>query len=425
MAINFKKLATIAFFTPVDGGWGLPLLWTGPPGVAKTALNKAWARSWNAMFLHLSPGQKGDGYFGVVPVPYRNEAGVEVLRFPVNQDIAKLMELGRGLVLADELRSAPGIVRPALLGLAQERMFGDATLPVGVRIWAASNRTAEAVNGRALSAPEANRFCHIQWVGADAMEMMNYGVESSQRPAFEDRIAPDYKDTKAFDDIERMVLADRAQQRGALSTEIFGGFISRYDAAKASALSNQPRPGSPESDGPWPSPRSWTNVLNLQAAYRTLRANGVIQASGHESDDAELTALIKGCVGPIGGEYLEWQREQDIPDYALWLDGKSPVEFEEGRDDRTFLIMAGGASHILSLAKGSPERKRRAAAFWDHTQKLVPTAGFETVMSGAKLLMRAGQESRDLSDMSSKAGQQFMSDYRAITAQVASGGDLS
>ena len=141
MGIKYDKLAFIAWFTPVSGGWGLPLLWTGSPGLAKTAKNKGWAKHFLSPFLHLSPGQKGDGYFGVVPVPYTNKHGRDVLKFPINDDIDRLIEVGHGLILADELRSAPGIVRPALLGLFQERVFGDEQLPVGIRVWAASNAT--------------------------------------------------------------------------------------------------------------------------------------------------------------------------------------------------------------------------------------------------------------------------------------------
>ena len=209
--------------------------------------------------------------------------------------------------------------------------------------------------------------------------------------------------------------------------EIFGGFIDRYDSAKGDILHKQPEANSPMSDGPWPSPRSWTNVADVLATYRTLRHLGFIACEGHESDDLELGELIRGCVGPIGGELMEWLREQDIPDYALWLDGKltgdAAPKFERGRDDRTLVIMTGSATHILSLPKGSPERKRRVAAFWKHALHLSPISGLETVLSGAKLILKNATESGDLSDLSSPDGQKFTADYRALTARIAAGGD--
>jgi len=428
MGIKYDKVAFLAWFTPVSGGWGLPVLWTGSPGLAKTAKNKAWAKHFLSPFLHLSPGQKGDGYFGVVPVPYTNKHNRDVLKFPINDDIDRLIEVGHGLILVDELRSAPGIVRPALLGLFQERMFGDATTPVGVRVWAASNATKEAVNGRPLSAPEANRACHIRWPSPTAEEMMQYGVASSAESAFADRIEPDYSGYRMeFGKIEAAVLADRQAQRGRAMAEIFGGFVARYDGAKGDILHKQPEPNSPMSDGPWPSPRSWTNVADVLATYRTLRHLGMISCKEHERDDLELGELIRGCVGPIGGELMEWLREQDIPDYGLWLDGKligdAAPKFERGRDDRTLVIMTGSATHILALPKGSPERKRRVAAFWKHALHLSPISGLETVLSGAKLILKNATETGDLSDLSSPDGQKFTADYRALTARIASGGD--
>ena len=46
MALNLNKLVFIAWFCPVDGGFGLPLLFTGPPGQAKTGRCSPGSRSW-------------------------------------------------------------------------------------------------------------------------------------------------------------------------------------------------------------------------------------------------------------------------------------------------------------------------------------------------------------------------------------------
>jgi MoxR-like ATPase len=426
MALNLNKLAFLAWFTPVDGGFGLPLLFTGPPGQAKTAMSKGWAKHFHSRFLHLSPGQKGDGYFGVVPVPYSRPDGIDVVRFPVNEDIAKLCAAGRGLILVDELRSAPGIVRPALLGLLQERMFGDQTLPPGVRIFGASNATIEAVNGRPLSPPEANRLCHIKWPSRTASEMMTHMVKSSAEEAFADRVEPDYNDYAEFEAIEKFMLQHRQKQRNQATTEIFNNFVDRYNTTKGDALTRQPKTGSAEADGPWPSPRSWSNVVDVLATYRSLRLGGFIKVDGHESDDFELGELVRGCVGPLGGELMEWLRLQDIPDYALWLDGKlvgkDEVKFDAGRDDRTFVIMTGAANHILSL-QDKPTRARRVEKFWEHCIRLVPIVGFEPVMAGAKLIMRNGIDNKDMSDISSKPGVKFAAEYRKLTQNIAAGGD--
>ena len=63
------------------------------------------------------------------------------------------------------------------------------------------------------------------------------------------------------------------------------------------------------------------------------------------------------------------------------------------------------------------------AAFWKHALHLSPISGLETVLSGAKLILKNATESGDLSDLSSPDGQKFTADYRALTARIAAGGD--
>lgn len=430
--MNMDRLAFIGFFTAMTGsGWCPPILLTGLPGRAKTAKAAAWARKFRLRFLHLSPGQKGDGYFGVVPVPVVTKNGDTILTFPSNKDIQAMCDQGRGLILLDEVRSAPGIIRPALLGTLQERMFGDQRLPPGVRIIGASNSTKDATNGRPLSPPEANRLCHIAWHGFDAIQMRTYFENSSKEHPFADRIEPDYNDWSEFEEIENKILSLREKLRVAAAQQVFT-FVSRVPSVDRNgkhvgdAIHRMPAPGTEACDGPWPSERSWSNLVEVLWSYRAMKATGVLDnCPQDEKDDPELQALLRGFVGPIAGELLEWISEQDLPDYANWLDGVETVKFEKGRDDRAYLIFAGAGAFIVNLPRLSEaqraERRKRVSAFFEHAMKSVPIVGFETVMAGVKIVQDNATASGVRDDLMVKSAHDFMVAYRKETQAIAAG----
>ena len=75
----------------------------------------------------------------------------------------RLAEAGRGLLFLDELSTAPPAVQAALLRVVLERVVGDLELPPEVAVVAAANPPEQAADGWDLSAPLANRLCHLSW----------------------------------------------------------------------------------------------------------------------------------------------------------------------------------------------------------------------------------------------------------------------
>ena len=74
-----------------------------------------------------------------------------------------LAEAGEGVAFFDEISTAPPAVQAALLRVVLERTVGDLRLPDGVAVVAAANPPDQAADGWELSAPLANRFCHLDW----------------------------------------------------------------------------------------------------------------------------------------------------------------------------------------------------------------------------------------------------------------------
>jgi hypothetical protein len=347
----------------------------------------------NSTFLHMSPAQKGAEYFGVVPVPVVRDDGVTILTYPNNKDIQRLCDRGRGLILVDETRSAPAAIRAALLSLLQERLFGDGMLPPGVRVFGASNSAAEATNGRALSAPEANRVCHLNWNGPSSRQMMSYGIESASKDPFTQRGDSDLDYTE-WSPVEEGILAARSRIQPGLATTIFGFTEKIVDKDGNDLLHSQPKAGRPEADGAWCSRRSWMNVLSAWTSYEALIQMGTIERgkdsngiqAQYSHEDPNLRAIVAGLVGE-GASALLWHhvREQDLPDFAEWLDDKIQVHFDTAKADRTWAIFNGAAAHILTLPEG-PLRSKRAKAFWGHALKISKSHGFELVQAGGSLL---------------------------------------
>lgn len=394
--MNFhEQVARVAWFTPMPDGWGIPILWTGNAGSTKTAHHAEWARSFASPYIHASPGAKGEAWFGATPVPGRwDDDDTMVMKFPSNVSIKEMIALGRGLILVDEVRSAPTQTLTALLSIFQEREMGDDKFPPGIRVWGASNSAREAVNGRMLSAPAANRCCHIAWSDPSSDDMLAHAISSASREMFMGSVPIDFSDYSVHEEVENSVRAAFKTQFPLAASAVFS-YTARVKNSKGeSVLRDQPPLGSAAADGAWATPRSWYNAACALFGYRESLRLGVIPTpkddNGRmmpESDHPVLRALINGFVGDgNGGAFLEWLVAQDIPDYSRWLDGEVQVTFEPGiRDDRTFTIMRGAAAHLLAMQAGS-DRARRTRAFWRIAKDVAKNNGFELVSSAVSML---------------------------------------
>lgn len=106
--MEMKRLIKVAWYTPTHRGWGLPIAFRASPGMSKTAQIRQIAAECGLPCEILSPGERGEGAFGVVPVPKD-----DLLTYPAPNWISKFTtpEKGqdlkkftpRGVVFVDEL----------------------------------------------------------------------------------------------------------------------------------------------------------------------------------------------------------------------------------------------------------------------------------------------------------------------------------
>src|SRR5918911_5761805 len=164
----------------------------------------------------------------------------------------------------------------ALLRVVLERVVGDLDLPEGVVVVAAANPPEQAADGWDLSAPLANRFCHLDWSVEPAA--FAAGLAGGWEPPVVPVLPEGWEDHIAY---TRGLISAFITVRPGLAVDV------PTDAARAGRG--------------WPSPRTWDMAARLWAAAGAADA----------STEAE-TALLTGAVGEGPGiELLMWNIEMD------------------------------------------------------------------------------------------------------------------
>lgn len=291
----------------------IPVLLWGAPGTGKTSAIRAMAKeiSWPCETVIAAIREPSD--FSGLPVILDGDVIMAPPRWA-----RRLADAGHGILFLDEISTAPPAVQAALLRVVLERVVGDLPLPEGVVIVAAANPPEQSADGWDLSAPLANRFCHLDWT-----------VEAH---AFAQGIAGGWLPPNV------PILPGGWES----SLPLARGLVSAFTSVRPSLTVDVPSDGAAAGRG-WPSPRTWEMVSILWTA---AGAAGV-------SDDAR-SALVRGCLGDGAGiEFLSWTQEMDLPDPETLL--AEPMSFEPPeRGDRVYAVLSSVAAAVA--ANSTPER---------------------------------------------------------------------
>ena len=359
------RLIETALFTPLSGDrWGLPLIMWGEPGVAKTAVIRALARLWGWHCEVLSPGERGEGAFGVTPVP---EEGGSVLRYPPPEWVEALAGTDgeEGVVFVDEANTAPPALQPALMGLVQERRVGGHQLGPRVRVLAAANPVGHAAGGWDLAAPVANRFGHVTWPCPDVGEWVEWLTSGANGGSDE------HRDPRAHE----MEVLDAWPEAFASAAGQVGAFLRR----RPELLHRMPADGDPNQSRAWASPRAWEYATR---ALASARIHGLSQA-----DTEELVAAFVGEA--VSGELATWLAEADLPSPADVLDGKVEWTPDSKRLDRNDAVL-NACTALVHATKAADKKAARAQALWAILLKVGEVGGKDLTIPAATALTRAG-----------------------------------
>ena len=366
--MDTKGMLKAAWFTPMGLAlyagtmaqrWGLCLLFEAQPGTGKSSIISGEAARYGLKVEMLSPGMRGEGAFGVVPVPEKIK-DVTVLTYPPPEWVDRID--GRGVVFLDEINTAPPALQPPLLGLVLDGVIGAVKLPPGIRRVAAMNAVEDAAGGWDLPPALANRFGHVKWEAPSVEHWTDWLLGE---------VSDDGATALDAAKEEARVLANWnlpwSRARGVVA-----GFIRR----RPELLHKQPALGDPALSKAWPSRRSWEMATRAKAS-----------AEVHGLDDVTSEEMLAAFVGvAAAAEFAAYEREADLPDPEELLDGKATWGHNPRRLDLTMAVL--GACAALVQNKDAPKRKERAAALWTIMAPIVKDAA-DVVVPAGRVLCKA------------------------------------
>ncbi len=339
---NLENLLRALWWVPGMGGrWGLPLLLEGLPGAAKTGRISQAAAAYGLHLETVIASIREPGDFIGMPV-VTPELGVN--RAPdlwakrISEVLGKYSSDAEGVVFFDEFNTAPPAVQSALLRVILEGQVGDLYLPKRIRVVAATNSLEDAANGYALSAPMANRFCHLTGMAPTVAEWSDFILSGGA-----DEIESETVDRRKMEaHVLKLWPNQHAKAKGMVV-----GFLKRKDM-----LHQMPKNGDEKASKAWPSHRTW------EMAIRAL-ASGML----HGLSETDTDTLVEGFVGRGAAlEFANHRREFDLPDPSDILDKKVKWEFDK-RLDRTQAVLA--ACTALVCPTSAEKRVERATALWE------------------------------------------------------------
>ena len=364
--MSIIDIARATIFTPAgtdnagETMWGLPICFWGPPGVGKTWRLGRMSRTYGLALEVLSPGERGEGAFGVTPVP---APGNKVLNYPPPDWVANLVD--GGLLFLDEINQAPPPLQPALQGILLGRRVGGYYLGNKVRPIAAANPTEIAAGGWDFAPPVANRMGHLPWpdVGGESWASWLLGEDEAATGS-----------VVAADEETRVL---RAWDEPWARTR---GMVAGFIRARGELLHKMPQMGSTDLGRAWPSPRTWEMAARAHAAAAVHRL-------GVEDTESFVAAFVG--VG-AASEMFAYAEKLDLPNPADVLDGKVQFKHDPKRLDRTAAVL--GSCHALVVPANAEKRKERSQKLWQMLadKKLLDEAmdvafGSVKALVGAKL----------------------------------------
>lgn len=300
---------------------GVPTGIIGEPGQGKTASLESATSGWGRhVETVIGSNREATDFLGVM---VENEG---VIKYSSFQWVENLNAAPKSICLLDEFNTSAPSTMKGMLRVVQEGYVGDTKLKDTVSMVMLMNPVETAVDAYDLPAPMANRMMHLKWVFDTQNWLENVGTG--------------FKNTNPIP-LSEMLASDPVARKAAVSAAVttFLKVNSKY--------MTPPVPTDPvKAGGAWPSPRSWTNVINVLSQLDRY-------------DDEAAFLVVEGLVGEgAAKEYFVWLAAADLHDPAEVIDGIVQVDWRNERADRLFALVQGVTA--LGLA-GSGELWRPAA----------------------------------------------------------------
>lgn len=359
--------------------WGLPVLMRYGPGAAKTAAVKEYARRYvlpsgqPQPLLTLSPGARGDGGFGMIPMPSKAEDGrTTVWDFPPFRDVVETWSRsdGVGVVLCDDIVNASETQMRAMYDFLLEKRIGSYTLPRGVATCGATNSVDESVGGLEIPAGVANRLGHLPWVSVPPSAwatFMSAGASFDVPDAFKVDVVR-----------HRQYVAAEAARLYVDEVKVAAGYYS-----SKGTMRSQPDVSSPQASRAWLSERT--------AEFAVYARCGALANGLSESDADVAAALFVG--NAVTCEMAAYKKSMDLPSVEDFLQscvaGSPCFVHRRARADRTFAVLAGVTTYLTAKAKCDlVMAEKLARAFWVWVGQNLATDAADMIQPFVQALQR-------------------------------------
>lgn len=358
---SHERILRAAILTPTRKGWGLVVTIEDDPGTAKTSIMESLSETFGGQevfpFEALSPGERGEGGFGVTPA--LGEDGY--LSYPRPPWVRKFEEAGCGLILVDELTGCPPALQPALLGLLLDKRIGGHYLGDRVRLLGALNPSDQAAGGYDLACPAANRTGHLKWEAPDVTQWTDWLLGH---------------DMEEHSTIDLTQEETRIMKAWPVAFAKARGLVAGFIRANSEALHRLPPEGHSDRSKAWPSRRTW------EMATRALASGPINGLSQSETDTFASSFVGMGTFT----EFVNWREEQDLPDPVAVLDGHVKFEHNPRRLDRTFAVLTSCAAIVAP--KDAENRKARLTNFLNLARDTSKTA-LDITLLACKVVVKA------------------------------------
>ena len=293
---------------------GVPVLIEGLPGIGKTAQIRGIGKSLDCIVEEVIASIHDPSDFSGLPFVNRDGVKTAHVSYAAPDWAVRLADAGKGILFLDELSTAAPAVQAALLRVVLDRWVGSLKLPPTVSIIAAMN-PPETGGCFDLTAPMANRFCHMSW-GVN-LEEWQLGVVSGFRPAAVPTLLSNWSD----------YVAERAN------------LVQTFLGLRPNLLHVMPTEENRVGKA-WPSPRSWEMAWKLWAAADCAGLS-------EEVRKAVVSRLMSGCVGTAALEFLAWVDALDLVDPEELLNNPDLLDVT-ARGDKVYASLNAMVYRVLS-----------------------------------------------------------------------------
>lgn len=257
---------------------GVPCMWVGSPGVAKTELIEQIGYRIGKPVVSLALAQHEPSDLTGIPYVFDGR-----MRLGLIPQLQRVIDMGSAILFLDEFSHLDRPIQAAAQRVLCERIVGEEALPVGVSVVMAANPKEIATNGNDFGLPVINRMCILNY--SPPRKMWTEWLRSGESVADSLPVLP----------------LTWARELETARTEL-ADFIDQSPAGTDLAV---PKPGGPEDGKPYPTWRSWTYASKLLAACRSVK-----------SPQNVALLLVSGCVGTSHAlAFFGWLQERGLPQW--------------------------------------------------------------------------------------------------------------